>query len=380
MSSIVGKGKTEIPESVVKWLFQVIQPIYKHDPRATFHDSMVTLTQFGQLRPRTRVFTDSDGLSRLLLVLHGVIHGVPILVWLPEDYPATSPLIYIDIEKIDSSQRYGSLVQKDAQLNLSMFCNEWNPQTSNVAQIIQAIEQLESTHLIETPQDSITVAGTTIPPSTSSTLTSPPPLPPKPGQQKVSAHALPPRPKVATPPPSPLQQQAVDLMDSLTLNGDTQHDQLLVALEQLLQELETGSERSMNNEITDYSVKYKDVIAKFNDNLQYQTQAVQYVNDNITRHRESLTIQMKELEEFRDVRLNTYQPPQDVDEIVTTADDLLYNFVSLDLALTDAILLCNELLSKGSLTVDQFVRETRHLGTLQFQTRDAILSRSATLT
>ena len=383
----MNNAKTEIPESVVKWLFQVIQPIYKHDPRATFHDTMVTLTQFRALRPRTRVYTDHTGQSKLLLMLYGQLqNGIPVILWIPDNYPASNPLVYIDVTTGINLQN-NEVIQDDGQLQLQIF-QQWNPQTSNIAQIVQFIETMDPNIIIIPDM------------KPEQMLSTPPPLPPKPmtrvdtNSRNVSpspqpvpqtAPPLAPRPNVVPPPVRPIPAipdtnvtQAVDLMDSLTLNRNTQHEELIQSLQQILDEMNQNTQGSIKQESTNYALKYNDVINKFNENLKYQLQTIEYVNENIKSQRLVLEQKMEELDKFQQNKLANAIPPQDPSEVINTGNDTLYKMVSLDYALTDCIQLCYQLLNKGTLTVDQFIKETRRLGTLQFQTRDAIVTATAT--
>lgn len=374
---------TEIPESVVKWLFQVIQPIYKHDPRATFHDTMVTLTQFGEFRPRTRVYTDHAGQSKLLLMLYGRLqNGIPLILWIPDNYPASNPLVFIDVTSGVNLQN-NEVIRDDGQLQLDIF-QQWNPQTSNIAQIVQFIEGMDPNIFVipETKPEQV--------------LSTPPPLPPKPmvrmeassrhvSPSPQSASQLTASPTVVPPPivrpmpaiPDTNVSQTTDLMDSLTLDRNTQHEELIQSLQQILDEMNQKSQDSIKQESTNYALKYNDVINKFNENLKYQLQTIEYVNENIKSQRHILEQKMEELDKFQQTKLANATPPHDPSEVINTGNDTLYKMVSLDYALTDCIQLCYQLLNKGTLTVDQFIKETRRLGTLQFQTRDAIVTATA---
>lgn len=93
-------GKISVPEAVVNWLFKVIQPIY-NDGRTTFHDSLALLDKFHSLRPRTRVFTHSDGTPQLLLSIYGTIstgedgsspHSIPVIMWVAQYVPGKTSL------------------------------------------------------------------------------------------------------------------------------------------------------------------------------------------------------------------------------------------------------------------------------------------------
>ncbi|CAI7055299.1 ASB_collapsed_G0005730.mRNA.1.CDS.1 [Saccharomyces cerevisiae] len=110
-------GKISVPEAVVNWLFKVIQPIY-NDGRTTFHDSLALLDNFHSLRPRTRVFTHSDGTPQLLLSIYGTVgtggngsspNSIPVIMWVPSMYPVKPPFISIDLENFDMNTISSSL-------------------------------------------------------------------------------------------------------------------------------------------------------------------------------------------------------------------------------------------------------------------------------
>lgn len=371
MERAIADSNGEIPESVVRWLFQVIQPIYKHDPRATFHDCMVTLSQFKQLRPRTRVFTDIRGQSKLLLCLYGRINDIPVVVWVRDSYPMEHPLLFIDLEQLDVNEKLvkSDLVAIDGTLHLDIF-DHWDPMTCNIAQIIQSFNEL--------PRE--IVIGSSMQGNQSPDIHSPPPLPPKPKMNNggsVSSRLIPQKLVNNVPPGSkPIKNYVanIDLMDTDNLGNDTTHTELLENLQQLLDEMSRQEQSRLKDEDSTYQQRYKDVIQKFNDNLQYETNMVKYVTDSVTQYKQDLQSQITALRTFKENKLQ--KVPQDVDQVIATANDTLYQLVSLDLSLTDAIQLCNQMLNKGILSVDHFIRETRLLGTKQFLVRDAIATQT----
>lgn len=138
---------TPLPEPVVQWLFKVIQPIYKQ-PKLVFHDAVQTLTEFKNLRPRTRVFTDEDGSPRLLLCLYGSIHieqglDVPVLIWIPESYPIAKPLLFIDLELLGKDLQLvtNESVEPDGRVHTRLL-RQWNPQSANLFNVIQDLADM----------------------------------------------------------------------------------------------------------------------------------------------------------------------------------------------------------------------------------------------
>ncbi|ANZ74813.1 BA75_00129T0 [Komagataella pastoris] len=91
-----------LPESLLKWLFQVLKPQY-HNSVLCYQDVSLILMKYSSLKPRTRVFADNKGQDQLLLSLYGSIpcklhnmtYEVPITIWIPLDYPNSHPIIYV---------------------------------------------------------------------------------------------------------------------------------------------------------------------------------------------------------------------------------------------------------------------------------------------
>lgn len=171
---------TPLPEPVVQWLFKVIQPIYKQ-PKLVFHDAVQTLTEFKNLRPRTRVFTDEDGSPRLLLCLYGGIHieqglDVPVLIWIPESYPIAKPLLFIDLELLgkDLQLATNESVEPDGRVHTRLL-RQWNPQSANLFNVIQDLADMCNAIA---PIQPVTFSSTVAPGTTDAEKS--PPVPPKP--------------------------------------------------------------------------------------------------------------------------------------------------------------------------------------------------------
>ncbi|CEP61719.1 ubiquitin-binding ESCRT-I subunit protein STP22 LALA0_S03e09340g [Lachancea lanzarotensis] len=125
-----------LPPPVVDWLFKVTQPYY--DARTTFRDVMYTLSEFRNVRPRTKVFTDSQGKTQLLLCLYGrfssdqVPVSVPVLIWIPREYPILAPYIFVDFDALqDEKMVPGGIVDSSGRFRLPML-ESWNPDSCNL--------------------------------------------------------------------------------------------------------------------------------------------------------------------------------------------------------------------------------------------------------
>ncbi|EDO15570.1 hypothetical protein Kpol_487p3 [Vanderwaltozyma polyspora DSM 70294] len=140
----------DVPAPVMKWLFDVVQPIY-NDPRTVFHDSLVILSQFKEIRPRTRVYTSSKGIPQLLLCLYGKFdiynNKIPILLWIPKNYPYEHPLLYIDLELLSEYKvSMGRYVDSNGAVHLPIF-DRWDSQQCNIFRVIKEFLSESSEHI-----------------------------------------------------------------------------------------------------------------------------------------------------------------------------------------------------------------------------------------
>ncbi|KAH3900443.1 ubiquitin-binding ESCRT-I subunit protein STP22 SCDLUD_003425 [Saccharomycodes ludwigii] len=96
----------QVPYQVLDWLVRVIHPIYE-SPKSVFNDVVYALNQYQYiLRPKTKVYTDVNGVSQLLLCLYGKIgvdNSIPIILWIPVNYLSNNgrdndPWIVLDFD------------------------------------------------------------------------------------------------------------------------------------------------------------------------------------------------------------------------------------------------------------------------------------------
>ncbi|KAM3160017.1 hypothetical protein ACU8KH_06123 [Lachancea thermotolerans] len=123
-----------LPPQVLDWLFKVLQPYY--DARTTFRDVVFTLSENTALRPKTRVFTDFQGRSQLLLCLYGRLESVPVLVWVPLEYPIAAPYPFVDLEALRGARlRANSYVDANGAFSVPAL-DRWDPQVSTVGGLV----------------------------------------------------------------------------------------------------------------------------------------------------------------------------------------------------------------------------------------------------
>lgn len=206
---------TGLPNSVIAWLQSNINNIYKTpDRRILFNDILWCLTKFKSiLRPRTRVFVEPKGNSKLLLCLYGTfsianpsssmyispnvfnnehnqmilqnkISEIPILIWILDNYPHTIPLIYIDLDKLrDTTSNVSKFminlsknIDSNGQIYLPNF-ESWNHNdpNCNIINIVKDLQILINNKILlyKLPEQRINQENTT----NNNDLSAPPPIP-----------------------------------------------------------------------------------------------------------------------------------------------------------------------------------------------------------
>ncbi|KAK5779336.1 hypothetical protein RI543_003226 [Arxiozyma heterogenica] len=411
-----------IPRSVIDWLQQNIYKLYKIDPRTTFNDSLLALSLFKQnLRPRTRVFTDSRGKSHLLLCFYGKfkivsriknnssigndngiyadeeLEEIPVLIWIEEDYPLSHPLCYLDLEQIDKDWviNIGKNIDSNGQIYLPFF-KDWNDQDSNY-NIINTIKNLQNTinnevllrrkqPLLPPKVRDIDISNVITATAIATTI-----IPP----------AIPERPKLPTTTTAgsilqtdikPEEEKIVDLMDTDIISTDllsrsnvensTTHQQQIDELSDLLNKLEIMEEERIK-QVEDIKLNEIDEsIRQFQETLDYENKEMDKMKSQIGMTRDLVINKIKGLEE---IELNWSERYRKINDVLLSDKDndeeynfqttetlglnQLYGLVAEDMALDDTISVLNGLLSKKGITVDIFIRKTRDLAKRQFMIR-----------
>ena len=402
-----------IPKSVIDWLRKNIETLYKIDPRTTFHDSLLALSLFKQiLRPRTRVFTDSEGRSHLLLCLYGKfriqtsIHNnsndnmyedsrldeVPVLIWIDNHYPLTHPLCYLDLEQIgkDWMINVGKHVDSNGQIYLPFF-KDWNDKDSNY-NIINTVNSLQNIInnevLLRRRQpllppkvrdiDTVTTGGGGGT-STINIAVTPPPIPERPKLPKIKAGNI-----LQT--DTNQEEGMKDLMDtdiiSMNLSSSIEnknHQQQINEISDLLRQLDIMEEKKIN-QVEDIKLnEINETIRQFQATLTYEMDQIDTIKSQLKTTQDLLTSKMKELDQMETSWSKRYKriseillidgKRQSLQITETLGLNQLYDLVAEDMALDDTISVLNELLNKKRITMDIFIRKTRDLAKRQFMIR-----------
>lgn len=101
----------------------------------------MALSHHKTLKPRTRVFTDKKGISKLLLCLYGKIESLPVLIWIPTEYPLIAPNVYIDHEALgDKNIQHNIYIDSTGIINFpSLF--GWDYKINNLTELIDNLSK-----------------------------------------------------------------------------------------------------------------------------------------------------------------------------------------------------------------------------------------------
>lgn len=399
-----------IPKSVIDWLFQNVQKIYRTDPRTTFHDSLLTLSLYVKnLRPRVRVFVDPSGKSRLLLCLYGKFYHtqthedatmasneVPILIWIDDKYPLVHPQCYIDMESIGDEWmvNVGKHIDSNGQIYLPFFQN-WDDKDSqyNIVNTIKELQVVINKEMLLCRKQPLLPPKS---PAMHTTHSAPPPIPERPQLPVPVQHELAPSVSLTTPPPPPPPpptrppplgkkplvatppQPVIDLMDndfvSTSSTGDSTHQMHIDELTRLLNELELTEQDKVNQVRHKRLPAIDQAITKFQNTLKYENDNLQTIRSQLQTNKETITQQMDELDELENTWPQKYtMAGLDDDHPLQITETLglnqLYDLISQDMALEDTIAILSELLNKNRITLDLFTRKVRDLAKQQFMIR-----------
>nr|OQO27634.1 hypothetical protein B0A51_04401 [Rachicladosporium sp. CCFEE 5018] len=91
----------QVPEKVLSWLYSVLHEY--QDPQRVYSDIAHTLASFPSLSPRTEVYTYETGGSALLTTVSGTLpvdfrgtpYRFPVKLWIPLSYPQEAPIVYV---------------------------------------------------------------------------------------------------------------------------------------------------------------------------------------------------------------------------------------------------------------------------------------------
>ena len=370
----------------------------------------MVLKQHKQLRPRTRVFTNSRGSSELLLCIHGKLNinsiDIPIILWVPSNYPIEHPLLLIDLELLDGYKiSLGKFVDANGIVHLPIFKN-WDFSSYNMITVIQEFIKTSAESL---PIEKIQNLPPKIPKKTPITdevpfaklninnhnnaipvvvpireVAAPPNIPTKPinlGQSKIYCEQINEHDTDRAPilPQKPPATPVIDLMDSNINDNNNQHSathkEMMNELQKIVNELTVQDSNLVKNNFYARKASIESAIKQFESLHEYELTNISIISKAIKDTKSKIVNEMKTLEE-QNKKIQEFESRNGTDidpcSLVTTnsiALDQLYELVAKDQAISDTIHLLSQMLNRGSIPLELFVKKTRELARSQFLTR-----------
>lgn len=353
-----------------------------------------------QLRPRTRVYTDSYGTSELLLCIYGKVISrppTPVLIWLPRSYPIERPIIYVDLETLAGAphalEQYTS---NDGEIRLPLL-DDWDAEKNNVCQVVEGLVDLERAARVggvgTDEIRKISVSPSPRPPSEAAV----PPRPPRPPKSfdstagsarelsplppKIPLREDPPVSRLAYSGPPQIPERppitySADLLDSeVSHHQDSRHKEALENLQRTLNELSLKDSQHTEHTIIARKVAIESAVKQFEMNLEYEKaslqrtlSAIENTKAVLNRETEDITQQSEQVHIYEEMHGKNPDPSALV-ATENAAVGQLYELVARDYALSDTVHTLGRLLNGGTIKLDTFVKKTRGLAREQFLTR-----------
>ncbi|KAK3700733.1 Suppressor protein stp22 of temperature-sensitive alpha-factor receptor and arginine permease [Vermiconidia calcicola] len=211
----------QVPEKVLAWLYSVLHEY--RDPQRTYSDAARTLAAYSSLSPRTEVYSFENGSTALLLTLSGTLpvnfrgttYRFPIQLWVPHSYPQEAPFAYVNPGR-DMIIRPGQHVSVDGRI-YHPYLRDWSMiwDRASIAEFLEFLQQVfakeppviskaqqqQYQRSIGQPQPQQQPGASPAPPqlppkqkvgsagpAEMSSGQTPPPRPPKPGEEQFAQH------------------------------------------------------------------------------------------------------------------------------------------------------------------------------------------------
>jgi len=116
-----------LAKSLLSWLWNVLQT-YNY-PQIAYSEIVSTLHAHPQIKPRTNIYTSDTGQQSLLVCLEGlIVHNVPLIIWIPQDFgrPGAGITCYVALKSSDGMViRPGQHVALDGKL-YHPYLRDWS--------------------------------------------------------------------------------------------------------------------------------------------------------------------------------------------------------------------------------------------------------------
>ncbi|CDK24638.1 unnamed protein product [Kuraishia capsulata CBS 1993] len=384
----------QLPPELLKWLYRVLQPEYQN-AMLVYQDVSLVLMVFSALKPRTRVYDDEYGRSRLLLNLYGSMaytqngapFSAPIEVWFPQEYPREPPVVYV-VPNSQTLLNPNNWMDQNGRIYhplLSSWSATFGSQTSNEGiqpnqnRLLVLFNTIQECFDRQSPVYARPASLATSPPppplphpkpvKATPTVKSPPPLPTKTVRSPVQSpspvlFATPVRP--ATPQAQPVQQTLPPPVPANPVRAQVSRD-LPAKLQQIL-------ENDVRPFFAGDIISVLDSVQQKLYDLQNRRDALKNVAgayEDKAKQNESI-VQKAEDELQKTIEKANSAPEPDIDRVFaaeTVVYNQLYDLVATNESISDTLYVLERAHDDGSVPFNAYMKHARGLAREQFMVK-----------
>lgn len=386
---------------LVQWLSTVLRQHYSHAELA-YHGVAAALVQYTSLRPRTRVHTDDQGASALLLCIYGSLpamiqqhrYNIPVEIWLPLQFPLAPPMAYV-VPTSKMLLNPGNYVDANGRCYLPYLAH-WNQQTSSLPQLLAELSHVFALEppVYAKPPPSASHASSPQPalppkqgPPPPTHVQSPPPIPPIPQtiRRQISPEMLP--QAIAKNKPTATTTEQPNFIDSQLLSSSDSSSQQDINRQQVLRHISVILNSLQHNAIEPQLAQFRQntsqiqqSISQFDKIFEFEANQLDTINSDMSNNKQILESTIAKAHDTISTIHSTPQPQPD-DTIIAESipQGQLYELVSQDMAINDTLTALNSAFSQGKIPLVSLLKHSRQLSRDQFEKRTLIRKISAQL-
>ncbi|CAD6241512.1 unnamed protein product [Miscanthus lutarioriparius] len=335
---------------------------YAEDVKWLIRNHLVALAEaFPSLHPKAALFTHNDGRAAHLLQADGTIpihhagasYNLPAVIWLPEPYPRSPPLVFLSPTRDMVIKPHHRLVDSSGLVANAPYLRSWVFPSSNLVDLVRSLSHLFG---LDPPLFTKNSPAAAPPPNPSSTPTPPPQVAPSPSPSpSYRLGGFPASPQLAPRPPPTEDPAEVFKRNAVAKLVDMAYADA-VAL-RTAREAEVDALFAVQAELRHRG----DIVAQGVRKMGEEKEALE-------RHLQDVMMATDVMEAWvRDNnRRGGNQATEDAIEPVDVLSRQMIECTAADLALEDTIYALDKAIQEGSVPFDGYLRSVRALSREQF--------------
>jgi len=335
---------------------------YAEDVKWLIRNHLVALAEaFPSLHPKAALFTHNDGRAAHLLQADGTIpihhagasYNLPAVIWLPEPYPRSPPLVFLSPTRDMVIKPHHRLVDSSGLVANAPYLRSWVFPSSNLVDLVRSLSHLFG---LDPPLFTKNPPAAAPPPNPSSTPTPPPQVAPSPSPSpSYRLGGFPASPQLAPRPPPTEDPAEVFKRNAVAKLVDMAYAD--AAALRTAREAEVDALFAVQAELRHRG----DIVAQGVRKMGEEKEALE-------RHLQDVMMATDDMEAWvRDNnRRGGNQATEDAIEPVDVLSRQMIECTAADLALEDTIYALDKAIQEGSVPFDGYLRSVRALSREQF--------------